>query len=181
MLIETTYADLTILKRPPRKLSEKIDATLKVYPCNILFIHRDAEKESYSFREEEICKAWETINNQKLETLKVSVIPVRMSEAWLLFNGDAIRSASGNPNSKVRLDLPRINSLENEPNPKKLLHSLLKEASGLTGRSLTKLNVHKLVHLVADYTEDFSPLRQLPAFQRLEEDIKTTLANYQSL
>ncbi|OKH56373.1 hypothetical protein NIES2101_00925 [Calothrix sp. HK-06] len=89
---------------------------------------------------------------------------------------DAIRFlsaiAAGNPRGNQRLRLPNINKLEQLPDPKEILHGLLYEASGLTGRRLKQFSVHERVHRVSELIDDFSPLRALSAFQALEADIQ---------
>jgi hypothetical protein len=55
---------------------------------------------------------------------------------------------------------------------------LLFVVSGLKGRHLNKFNVHQCVHRVAEFIENFGPLRQLPAFQALEAEIKSLLSDW---
>lgn len=178
--IQAVYADLSVIRKQPRTLSERIMASLETYPSDILFVHRDAEKGTYDVRKNEIEDAWTrtTTTTEELGQLRIAVIPIRMSEAWLLINPDAIKAAAGNPNGKAKLGLPKTSQLEKLPNPKKFLYSIIEKASELKGKRLSKLNTPQAVHLVAEYTEDFSPLRQLPAFQKLEADIKNVLTNY---
>ena len=47
----------------------------------------------------------------------VLVIPVRMTEAWLLIDELALRRAAGNPNGRNPLDLPALKDLEALPEP----------------------------------------------------------------
>jgi hypothetical protein len=94
-----------------------------------------------------------------------------MQEAWLLIDQSAIRRAAGNPNGKKAIALPNLNEIESISSPKQRLLELLKDASELRGRRLKKFTPTKHVHLIAANISDFSPLRQLPAFQRLEADI----------
>lgn len=42
--IQSEWADLRRLPNPPRNLSEEIERSLELYPCDLLFVHRDAEK-----------------------------------------------------------------------------------------------------------------------------------------
>lgn len=49
-----TWADLGRLRHRPHGLVEQIIATLQLYPCDLLFIHRDAEVEPYDVRRNEI-------------------------------------------------------------------------------------------------------------------------------
>jgi hypothetical protein len=102
----------------------------------------------------------------------VCVIPVRMTEAWLMFDETAIRRASGNPNGNVPLDLPPLKNLESLADPKEVLHKALCKASQRHGRRLKKWRPDEAVAWITHHAGDFSPLRQLPAFAALEEDVK---------
>jgi Domain of unknown function (DUF4276) len=172
--IQPTWADLRRLPKPPKKLSEKIQLTIELYPCDLLFIHRDAERESPEKRVVEIEQALRDISSIVLPPA-VCVIPVRMQEAWLLFNEAALRKAAGNPRGRMSLQLPDIYKMEQLPDPKDTLHGLLRQASGLSGRRLQKLSVYELVHRIAELIEDFSPLRNLPAFNVLEVKIQEVI------
>lgn len=90
-----------------------------------------------------------------------------MQEAWLLFDESALRRAAGNPHGRNALRLPPLARLEDLPNPKQDLYDLMREASGLRGkrRRRSPLSARR----VAEFIEDFSPLRSLPAFSALEE------------
>ena len=93
-----------------------------------------------------------------------------MQEAWLLTDESALRKAAGNPEGRQRLEMPDLKTLEDLQNPKQVLHQLLREASGLQGRHLKRFRqeVRSRVHLVAREIDDFSPLRELTAFQYVE-------------
>ena len=175
------FGDLRKLPNPPKTLKRRIQAVLRYYPCDILFVHRDAEKDTIEARENEIAEACHDLENITFGRNAVAVIPVRMTEAWLLFDAESIKIAADNPNYRGNLSLPSHQRIERLPNPKATLYELIKSASNLRGRKLAKLKIPERVHVLADRIEDFSPLRQLPAFQKLEEDIKNTLTNYLSL
>lgn len=171
------WADLSRLRRPPKGLPNRIITSLTLFPCDILFIHRDAERDSYSLRKQQIdIDVAKVKDNSDFNNFtSISVIPIRMQEAWLLFDEDAIRHASGNPNSAIPLKLPRITDIENEPDPKEILYSLLAEASDLHGRRRKQFPVSARARRVAEYIDDFSPLRSLSAFNALEDDITDIL------
>lgn len=162
------WADLRTLHRPPKCLRERIKTAVELYPCDILFIHRDSESAPRCRRIAEIERALQAAAIPTAQR-PCPVVPVRMQEAWLLFCESAIRWASGNPNGRMALQVSQ--NYETIPHPKRELHRLLKEASGLRGRRLKALNVQELVHRVAQLIDDFSPLRGLSAFQALEQDI----------
>ncbi|MCZ6679261.1 MAG: DUF4276 family protein [Candidatus Poribacteria bacterium] len=152
------------------RLDDKIRLSLELYPCDLLFVHRDAEREMREKRVNEINQAIEKIVNAV--PTAVCVVPVRMQEAWLLFDESAIRYAAGNRSGSQPLDLPPINRLEELPDPKAELHERLKQASNLSGRRLKRLPVNQRALRVAEFIDDFSPLRTLSAFIALETNLK---------
>ncbi len=153
---------------PPHKggLSKRVNNTLKDFPCDVLFVHRDAEKMEYDFRAQEIHNELIGIKHQYFV-----IIPVHMTEAWLLSNEAAIREAANNPNGKEPLGLPPSNKWDKIPDPKHILFESLKKATGLNGRRLDKFPLDSARHRVAQLTSDFSGLNCLPSFQRLCQDI----------
>jgi hypothetical protein len=94
-----------------------------------------------------------------------------MTEAWLLCNEQAIRTAAGNSRGDQPLNLPSFHSLENLPDPKNRLYETIRTASELGGRRLKRLPVAEYAARVAELIEDFSPLRQLSAFRELEAEV----------
>jgi hypothetical protein len=75
------WADLSRLIVRPQGLPGRITRALDLYPCELLFVHRDAEGASRIARVQEITAALGSIS-----TPAVCVVPVRMQEAWLLFS-----------------------------------------------------------------------------------------------
>jgi hypothetical protein len=173
--IDPQWADLRHLRQPPRGLPERIEASVRLYPCDLLFVHRDAEHAPRETRCMEIHTAIEATRQRRQIPPHIPVVPVRMSEAWLLFDERAIRRAAGNPNGCKPLPLPSIAELEGLPNPKALLNDLLCMASGLHGRHLKRFSESRAIFRIADFARDFTPLRALPAFQALESDVRQTV------
>ena len=174
------YADLRRLRQPPKGLVARIKTTLQLYPCELLFVHRDAEREPPEHRKSEIHAALGQLDPDTPPPV-VCVIPVRMQEAWLLVSEPAIRRAAGNPNGAELLDLPGLSQLEKVPDPKAFLHEALKKASGLGARRRKRFSVPERVHQIASHIESLSSLRQLSAFQRLEQDLSEVLEDLPSL
>lgn len=174
--IEHEWANLYYAKSKPKKLKERIDYVLDRYPCDVLFVHRDAESKNLGIIENritEIENAWPKNIPQKY----IPVIPVVMSEAWLLIDEKAIRNACGNPNGKHDIEMPSIGKLESCPDPKKMLEELLIDASGAKGRNLEKFK-RDLSHakfLVSQNIDSFDRLRKLYAFKLFESNLKNKL------
>ncbi|MEH2244523.1 hypothetical protein [Nostoc sp.] len=174
--IQSNWADLRRLPKPPKKLLPRIINSLELYPCDLLFIHRDAEREPREKRITEILEALEEVVKKSVVVPPhICVIPVRMQEAWLLFYEAALRKAAGNPRGRQPLQLPDICKLEQLPDPKDILYGLLCEASELRGRRLKQFSANERVHRLAELIDDFSPLRALSAFQLLETEIKQVI------
>lgn len=167
--INPQWADFRHLLEPPRKLDGRLWVVWQMYPCQLLFIHRDAERETHEKRTSEILQAIATVGGGASPA--ISVIPVRMQEAWLLHDEQAIREAAGNKAGTMSLKLPPLRTVEQIPDPKQTLYGLLKEASGLSGRRLHHFRPQERTHRIAEFIDDFSPLRQLTAFQVLEREI----------
>lgn len=147
-------------------LEARAERAVKDYACDLLFVHRDSEAMSLSERQNEI-----RTDLARFKHPYVIIVPVRMSEAWLLIDQQAIKSAAGNKNNKTQLQLPSIEKLESLSDPKETLFALLKESTGLSGRRLQNFNPDKARHLVPERIDDFSPLRKLTAFRALEADL----------
>ncbi len=174
--VQLRWADLRQLPHPPREPHERIAKSEQLYPCDLLFVHRDAESISIDDRRTEIHQA---LNRAGAMAPGIAVIPVRMMEAWLLIDEVAIRKAAGNPNGSMQLNLPRLRDIESITNPKNTLHDLILEATGFLGRRRKKferLDLHSAVQRIPEYTEDFSPLCQLSAFQMLEQQVSGTIS-----
>ena len=169
--IQPNFADLRRLQNPPRELFERIAKSIELYPCDLLFVHRDAEREPIGRRIEEIR---ESLERCAIDTPPVvCVIPVRMQEAWLLIDESALRRAAGNPRGRQPLNMPDPRTLEDLPDPKQSLHELLARASGLDGRRLRRFNrdMGRHVHRVAEHIGEFRLLRELTAFQQVESQV----------
>ena len=101
-----------------------------------------------------------------------------MQEAWLLFDEVAIRYAANNRFGTIPLQLPPLSAIESRPDPKQDLYELLRRASGLGSRRLRRFSESRAAQRVSELTDDFSPLRLVPAFAALEANIKDTVASW---
>ncbi|MCY7275921.1 MAG: hypothetical protein LH702_19840 [Phormidesmis sp. CAN_BIN44] len=175
LAIQSQWADLRRVEKSLRDTFEKrIGLSLELYPCELLFIHRDAERDSHEVRVNEIRTALTQVASF-VSVPTVCVVPVRMTEAWLLFDTSALRKAASNPNGSITLQLPDIRKLEHEPDPKRVLHEILRQASDLSSRRLKRFSANDCTHRVSELINDFSPLRILPAFVALESELEDVI------
>ena len=153
-----------ILEPEFRKRRGSVSDFLAAYRTGamLIFVHRDSE----AFTLDERLKEFHTVDRQDV----VPVVPVRMSESWLLFDGSAIAKAASTP--KAPVPVPSITEIEHIPDPKGRLDQLLLQAagtpSGRRGRIFQRSIVNRRVS-VAEYIADYSPLENVPAFRRFQE------------
>ena len=162
---EGAFASPIFVPRNHAPVASKIEEIIRDYGPDLLFVHRDAESCSIEDRKKEIPYTDTT----------VPVVPVRMTEAWLLIDESAVRLAAGNPNGKGPLTMPPIHRLEKPADPKKTLHDLLRSASGYKKRRLVKFNEAKAVHRLSSLINDYSPLFQLGAYIDFHKHLESVL------
>ena len=167
--VSAQWADFRRIRRPSN-FEQRLRIAVELYPCDVLFVHRDAEAQSPELRRAEIAGSlnW-------LEIPHVPVIPVRMTEAWLLADETAIRCAAGNPNGTEALNLPELRRLEEVPDPKEVLYDALVAASGLNARRRNKFPAQQRVPGLRITSMIFSRLNGLSAFRELQENIRRVI------
>lgn len=154
-------------------LLARAQKAIEYYPCDILIVHRDAEGETYENRLKEIETNLSTLNKKF-----IPIIPIRMLEAWLLFDENAIRKAANKPAGNNALNIPRINRIENNADPKTLLFDSLKIASEQTGRKLAKFDVNKARVRVSELIDDYTPLLSLESFGKFKSQLDTCITHF---
>ena len=162
--INSQHAEVSL--KPSVGLFRRAAEAIKVYECDILLVHRDAETLGANLRIAEIKECLIDLGKPY-----VPIVPIRMTEAWLLIDEQAIRSAANNPNGTIELNIPKSHRLENIPDPKNVLFENLKLASGLPPGRLQKFRPEPCRHRVAELISDFSQLRSLSAFVQFEDDL----------
>ena len=157
--------------------ADKIRSGLRVAEdmVDILFVHRDADNAGADARLREIERAV----GEVADTLPwVGVVPVRMTEAWLILDEAAIRTAVGRPDSKTLLHLPTPHEAERRADPKGILENAFLAASEATGRrrrqkikrDFGRLRRQLLVNLPIN-----GPLAQLTSWARFRDDTRRAI------
>lgn len=163
------------VSREGRLLVDKIRSGLDLAPRHdVLFIHRDADRVGADARYAEITEA---VQQAGCAHHWIGIVPVRMTESWLLLDEAAIRRAAGNPNGRIELDLPSPAEAERVADPKSLLRSaiiLSAEVQGRRRRALTK----RLSGIRDQLLENLpvgGPLEQLESWTRFRDDTVAAL------
>jgi hypothetical protein len=173
-LPNAVLADTVVVNSFPKGylLEDKIKGVLENFPCDLLFIHRDAEANPVAQRLQEIDKALEGV------TLPcVAVVPVKMSEAWLLVEPKAIKLAVGNPNSDLELNLPLLNQVES-CNAKTVLDNALTAAANLNARRRRKFSPDGFRHRVGEVMDTRSKLLRLPSYVAFEARLSQVVGDH---
>ena len=143
---------------------------------DLLFVHRDAENpRDTEARHREIRTA---IVEVGYCGPIVAIVPVRMTEAWLLLDESAIRKIAGRPRDTMNLELPRARDVERIADPKDSLDKILIQASGAKGRRLRKIH-RELPRMRNQLLQDLElggPLEQVPSWVRFRDDTMRALA-----
>ncbi len=144
-------------------LLDEMRAMIELFQPELLLVHRDAEAQDPESRRAEI---------PVIGHATVKVVPVRMTEAWLLFDEAAIRRAADRPRGRAPLGLPAPQRVEQLPDPKGSLREALLAAAEVTGRRRKRFEqeLGARVQRIAELIDDFAPLRRLSAFRRFEQD-----------
>lgn len=157
-------------------LAEKIRKAMQAAEnaVDVLFVHRDADSAGAEARFLEITRAVEVAC---VTVPWVTVVPVRMTEAWLLLDEAAIRKAVGRPNGRTPLDLPTPREAERRAKPKQILADAFLMASETTGRRKKQIGrnfPHYRTRLLADLPIN-GPVTQLASWMRFRDDTLATL------
>lgn len=141
---------------------------------DLAFVHRDAEREPAESRRAEIASGAEAAG---VTEPVVPVVPVRMTEAWLLLDEQAIREVAGRPSGSTPLDLPKRAAVERAPDPKDVLKAALATAAELSGRRARQFQRDFGRHraLLLERLDIHGPVRQLTAWKQLRADIERAL------
>lgn len=153
---------------PIGPLRERIARALTLYPCDLLFVHRDADRGSVSQREDEIRAA----AGSNGAPAAICLIPVRMTEAWLLADEMAIRRAAGNTSGTANLGIPPTARLEAQADPKSMLFAALERASELGPHRLRRFDRNQARRQISGFMDDPSMLRKLPSFVHFESQVR---------
>ena len=153
-----------------RTLVDKVRNGLRLSPhFDLLFIHRDADNVGWEVRLSEIEQA---VREVRFHEPWVPIIPVRMTEAWLLLDEPAIRRAVRKPDGRRAVTLPAPSEVERRANPRDILNTALLDASEMRGRRRTGLR-QDLPTLRRNLLETLpigGPLEQLESWRRFRDD-----------
>ena len=153
-----------------RRLVEKVSNGLEMRSrYDLVFVHRDADRAGADARYREITEA---VRMAGYSGLWVGIVPVRMTESWLLLDEAAIRNVVGKPFGRLPLNLPLPRNVERITNPKSELENALQTARQARGRR--RRNFDRQFFLARRQLLESLPvggaLEQLPSWVRFRDD-----------
>lgn len=139
---------------------------------DFVVVHRDADGRDPAGRLAEVTGAL-----AEAGITGCPVVPVQMTEAWLLADEMSIRRAVGRPSGRTSLGLPRPSALERLHDPKTALKEALLAASEATGSRRRKVAREWTTQrrILVQRLDVDGPVCELPSWQRLVEDVSTTV------
>lgn len=154
----------------------RLAAAIELEPAaNLVFIHRDADARNPEPRYDEIAAA---VDTSGLDRAYVAVVPVQETEAWLLVDERAIRTAAGRPQGTQPIPIPSPQDVERRARPKEVLRTALATASELSGRRLDRFKrefPHQRRVLLFQLSIG-GPLESVTSWRRLRSDLGRAIA-----
>jgi hypothetical protein len=172
-IVRLSAPDFSRLERTPKDVRSRVSTglTLLESSADVVVVHRDADNVGADVRLREIERAMLEVGR---EFALVPVIPVRMTEAWLLLDEQAIRQVAGNPNGRVKLALPTLREVERVADPKTHLRDCLLAASDAAGRRRDMVRNRFPQHRrqLLERLDPNGPVSSLKAWQTLVDAIE---------
>ncbi|WP_371785229.1 hypothetical protein [Streptosporangium subroseum] len=171
--------DFSLLNKVPKDVRSRVTAGMKLLrdPVDLVVVHRDSDNVGHEVRRIEIENA---VLEAGVDSSVMPVIPVRMTEAWLLLDEDGIRQVAGNPRGRQDLRLPKAHEVEDVADPKHLLKECLIKAADVTGRRHDRITKRFPQHRrqLLERLDCTGPLSGLPSWKRLVADVDTVVEQW---
>lgn len=170
--VRLTAPDFGQLPEVRKDVESRIRAGVKLMDgrVDLVVVHRDADNAGSDARRQEVEAAMARV---EIAAQCCPVIPVRMTEAWVLIDEGSIRKVAGNPRGRSDLGLPKLTEIERVADPKELLRKSLLTASALTGRrrerEAKRFNSQR--RQLLELVDRNGPITSLPGWQRLTDDV----------
>ena len=170
--------DFSVMDRVGRDVGSKLltGSRLMGKPIDVAVVHRDADSAGRDSRCNEIQRAVEA---SEIGCNFVPIIPVKMTEAWLLLNEREIRIVAGNPNGRDDISLPRASEVERIADPKHRLQDCLSRAASARGRRRDTISKRFPQHRrqLLERLNLHGPITTLSSWRALVQDIEEFISN----
>lgn len=168
-------------------LAERIRQGVKVSgDCDLILIHRDADSDEDTQSagpNKRIEEIEEAVLGSGYAGPWAPVVPVLMTETWLLVDGSAIRQVAGRPSGSLILGLPSLSQVENQSDPKGCLERALLaagEPSGKRNRAKFIRDIPRMRRSLLEKLPVGGPLEQVPSWLLFRENLSLALATMET-
>ena len=169
-------------KRGPTQRDKILNAALDVSGFHLLIVHADADsrtqEDAWAHRiEPGLSKVRQAFQSgQEVCSQLVPVIPIRMTEAWMLADPDSFIQVIGTAASQSEMGMPkRALQVESLPNPKSELQSIMDKAlNDRPRRRRRKRSITELFEPLARIIR-LDRLAQVPAYEKFQRELELTL------
>lgn len=177
--VSVTSPDLARLPEAPgHSVEAKLRAVASLGGSNYAFvaIHRDANGAGAEARRLEIERP---VGTCMPGVRYVAIVPVRMTETWLLLEEQLIRIVAGNPNGRVPLRIPSPRHVEQVADPKALLRETLVAASETSGRRLKTFRQRftQQRQQLLERVDPSGPVSDVPSWRRFVDDVAAVVTD----
>ena len=147
---------------------------------NVLFVHADADSDAVAAMRDRVLPGLSRLMTSGLARAEgVAVVPVRVTEAWTLADGDALRAVFGTILGDDQLGLAAHGrGVEQLTDPKQVLEAAC--AAALPRGRRHRMKVGYFLNALGEEVS-LQRLRDLPSFARLESDLVDALRRLQIL
>jgi hypothetical protein len=170
--------DLSTLPHVGKNVRSMLSAGAQLMdaPFPLAVVHRDADNAGWESRREEVERA---LSGSEIDCKLITVIPITMTEAWLLLDENEIRVVAGNPNGRNNIALPQIHEVEGIADPKSLLKASLLSAASPRGRRRDAVAKRFSQHRrqLLERLDPNGPVTQLSSWRRLVADIDACIGS----
>lgn len=154
----------------------------RVYGYHLLFVHADADDNTATAALQQRIRPGLALvqaaqqQGERVCADLVPIVPVQMTEAWMLVDAEALLDVIGTTTTPQRLSIPaRAQQIELIADPKQQLTQIFAQALASRTRRVRRR------HTIADLYEplartiNLAALRQLPSYQRFVTDLTKAL------
>lgn len=141
-----------------------------------LIIHADADHPTPERAlHERIQPGMDRVTAAGVRHTLIPLIPVRMTEAWLLADPEALLHVIGTNMTATALGLPeREHLVESDPDPRQTLHRVVRDATALRRRRRRQFHADELYAPLARII-NLERLCKVPSYQQFVEDFTVAL------
>ncbi len=177
--------DLTIISKKQGACEECIlHAARDAYGCHALIVHSDADdKTSVRAHKERIQPGFDLVlkfkSSEEVCEHLIPLIPVQMTEAWMLADGEALLDVIGANRGPQDLRLPKASEVERDANPKRTLNEIVRNVN-LNRCSSKRSSYRRKIDIDSRYEHlagsiDLSKLAFVPSYKAFRDDLTEVL------